>query len=382
MHGRLDLAFEALGPLHLKNIARPVEAFVVRLDASKMLRGEGDAGSQVDGPPGEPAPAYLKNLPQLAHALIGRQRDVTEIEALLSRYRLVTLVGAAGVGKTSLSLQVGADLLARFPDGVWFVELAPLEQAELIGEAVAAVFELPVQGERPATDAIAAFLRSRRVLLILDNCEHVIAAAAKLANALLKTCPGVFLLASSREALSVAGEHAYPVPLLDVPPRSKSLTAAHAMGHSAVHLSSSAPRLGTWALLVDRRTAPVVAEICRRAGRHFCWRSSGGPRLDDAEADGLLARWMTSFRLLYHEERNGLCRGNRRARSDRMELRLALGSRERYPRILGASRQLHAGGRGAGRSGRTVEQSGRLRLRSAGLVEKRGWCCRRRGREP
>jgi class 3 adenylate cyclase len=115
VHGRLDLDFEELGPLHLKNIARPVEAFVVRLDA----------GSHPDRPSPEFPAAYPKNLPQLANALIGRERDVAEIEALLSRYHLVTLVGTGGVGKTSLSLRVGTDLLARFPDGVWFVELAP-----------------------------------------------------------------------------------------------------------------------------------------------------------------------------------------------------------------------------------------------------------------
>jgi class 3 adenylate cyclase len=111
VHGRLNLAFEELGPLHLKNIARPVEAFIVRLDAA-------------DRPPVGPALAYPNNLPRLANALIGRERDVAEIEVLLSKHRLVTLVGTAGVGKTSLSLQVGADLLARFPEGAWFVELA------------------------------------------------------------------------------------------------------------------------------------------------------------------------------------------------------------------------------------------------------------------
>jgi class 3 adenylate cyclase len=170
VHRRLDLAFEELGPLHLKNIARPVEAFVVRLDAPRMPHGVGNAGSHAYMPSAEFAPAYPpNNLPQLAHALIGRERDVAEIQGLLSKHRLVTLVGAAGVGKTTLSLQLGADLRARFPDGTWFVELAALGRAELVGQAVAAVFGLPVQGERPATDAITAFLRSRRVLLILDK---------------------------------------------------------------------------------------------------------------------------------------------------------------------------------------------------------------------
>src|SRR5271165_2529787 len=120
-----------------------------------------------NGPPAEPAPAHHSNLPQLANALIGRERDVAEIEALLSKHRLVTLAGAPGVGKTSLSLQVGADLLARFPDGARFIELAQLDRPQMFSEAVAAVFGLPVQEERSATEAVAAFLRSRRVLLIL-----------------------------------------------------------------------------------------------------------------------------------------------------------------------------------------------------------------------
>ena len=270
----------------------------MRLDVARMPQGAGNASPHADRPSAEPAPAYRNNLPQLANALIGRERDLAEIEALLSKHRLVTLVGTAGVGKTSLSLQVGADLLARFPDGAWFVELAPLDRAELVGEAVAAVFGLPVQGERPATDAIAAFLRSRRVLLILDNCEHVIAAAAKLADALLKTCPGVFLLATSREALSVAGEHAYPVPLLDVPPRSTSLTAAQAMGHSAVQLfvERAASALGRFSLTDE--TAPIVAEICRRLDGIPLAIELAAPRLKVLKPEVLLARLDDQLHLL------------------------------------------------------------------------------------
>ena len=109
----------------------------------------------VPQPRAEPAPAHPGHLPQLANRLIGRERDVAEIEALVSRHRLVTLVGTAGVGKTSLSVQVGANPLARFPDGARFVELAPLDRAELVGETVAAVFGLPVHGERPAADAVS-----------------------------------------------------------------------------------------------------------------------------------------------------------------------------------------------------------------------------------
>ncbi len=289
VHGRLHLAFEELGLLHLKNIARPIEAFVVRFDG---------CGPHADRSSPEPPPAYPNNLPQLANVLIGREGDLAEVEALLSGHRLVTLVGSGGIGKTSLSLRVSANLLPRFPDGAWIVELAPLDRAELVGETVAAVFGLPVQGERSATDAIATFLRSRRSLLILDNCEHVIAAAAKLADALLKTCPGVCLLATSREALSVAGEHVYPLPLLDVPPPSMNLTADEAMSHSAVQLlvERAAAARGHYALTDE--TAPVIAEICRRLDGIPLAIELAAPRLKVLRPEQLLTRLDDRLRLL------------------------------------------------------------------------------------
>src|SRR5262249_54155821 len=153
-------------------------------------------------------------------------------------------------------------------------------------------------GDRQVTDTIAAFLRSRCVLLILDNCEHVIAAAAKLADALLKTCPGVFLLSTSREALSVAGEHAYPVPLLGVPPRSKSLTAVEAMEHSAVHLfvERAAAVLGRFSLTDD--TAPIVAEICRRLDGIPLAIELAAPRLKVLTPEALHARLDDQLHLL------------------------------------------------------------------------------------
>ena len=249
-------------------------------------------------PPAEPAPAYHSNLPKFANALIGRERDVAEVEALLSKYSLVTLVGSAGVGKTSLALQVGTDLLARFPDGAWLVELAPLDRPELVGQAVAGVLGLPVHGERPAVDAIVGFLRSRRVLLILDNCEHVIAAAAGLADTLLKTCSGVVVLATSREALLAAGEHAYLVPLLDVPPRSTSLTAAQAIAHSAVRLfvERAAAAIGRFSLTDE--TASVVAEICRRLDGIPLAIELAAPRLNMLKPKALLARLDEQLHLL------------------------------------------------------------------------------------
>ena len=285
------------------------ESFIVTVPGrGYRLLGLGDAGSHADRPPAEPAPAHHSNLPQLARALIGRARNAAEIEALLSRHRLVTLVGAPGVGKTSLSLQVGADLSARFPDGTRFVELAPLDGAELVGEAVAAAFGLPVQRDRPPADAVAALVRSRRVLLILDNCEHVIAAAAGLADTLLKTCSGVFLLATSREVLSVAGEYAYPVPLLDVPAGSTGLTAAEAMENSAVQLfvERAASALGRFSLTDE--TAPIVAEICCRLDGIPLAIELAAPRLKVLTPQALLARLDDQLHLLTAGSRTAMPR--------------------------------------------------------------------------
>jgi predicted ATPase/DNA-binding winged helix-turn-helix (wHTH) protein len=258
-------------------------------------------------PPVEPELAYPGNLPRLSVSLIGREREVAEIDALLSSYRLLTLVGTAGVGKTSLALRVGAEVLARFPDGAWFVDLAPLDRTELVGQTVAAVFGLPVQGERPAAEAIAIFLRSRRVLLILDNCEHVIAEAARLADTLLRTCPGVVVLATSREALSVAGEYAYLVPLLDVP-QSQSLTAAQAMGHSAVHLfvERAASALGRFSLTDN--TAGMITEICRRLDGIPLAIELAAPRLKVLSPKELLARLDDRLQLLTSGSRTVVAR--------------------------------------------------------------------------
>jgi predicted ATPase/class 3 adenylate cyclase len=249
-------------------------------------------------PPLRSLDALPNNLPQLPTPLIGRDREVVEIEALLTEHRLVTLIGAGGIGKTSLSLQVGADLLERFPDGVWLVELAPLDRAELVGEAIAALFGLPMQGGRSPVDAIAAVLRSKHLLLILDNCEHLVVAVARLADVLLKACPKVFLLTSSREALAMVGEHAYPMPLLDVPPRSAGLTAAQTIGYSAVRLfvERAASALGRFSLANE--TAPVIAEICRRLDGIPLAIELAAPRLKMLKPEDLLTRLDDRLRLL------------------------------------------------------------------------------------
>src|SRR6266513_2619527 len=168
-------------------------------------------------------------LRDLAHQLtpfVGRERELGEIKSLLGETRLVTLHGVGGLGKTRTSLQVAADVLDEYPDGVWFVELAPLTDARLVPQAVASVLAVKEEAGRPVAEALVKFVKDRRLLLILDNCEHLTLACAELARQLLQAGPFVKILASSRENLRVAGEALYPLPPLAAPEPQASSAAA------------------------------------------------------------------------------------------------------------------------------------------------------------
>jgi predicted ATPase/DNA-binding winged helix-turn-helix (wHTH) protein len=156
----------------------------------------------------------VANLPAETTRLIGRDADAMEISGLLATARLVTLTGPGGVGKTRLGLRVASDVAARFPDGVWFVELAPVTDPAVAGHAVAGVLGVAQQPGKTITESILQSLAGRRLLLVLDNCEHLIDAVAILARDILGRCPNVSVFATSRETLSIDGECSWPVPPL------------------------------------------------------------------------------------------------------------------------------------------------------------------------
>ncbi|HLG01360.1 MAG TPA: tetratricopeptide repeat protein, partial [Acidimicrobiia bacterium] len=158
------------------------------------------------------------NLPVRLTSLVGRDEELRVVEKLVGDHRLVTLAGAGGAGKTRLAVEVASRLLSSFPDGVWFVELATVRESALVPQAVADVLGIRVvEDSRDLATLIPAFLEDRRSLLVLDNCEHVIVAAAELADRVMRGTPATHILATSREALSVEGEHARRVPSLDLP---------------------------------------------------------------------------------------------------------------------------------------------------------------------
>jgi len=203
-----DCALEFLGEHRLKDLFRPEQVYQVRAP-----------GLPADFPPlrSLDSPDMPNNLPQQVTTFIGREREVAEVRGLLATHRLVTLTGTGGCGKTRLALQVAAEMLEQAPGGAWLIELAPLREASEIPAAMASALGVREEPGVPVLESIHSHLREQQALLLLDNCEHLIEPAARMVDQLLRRCPKVSILASSREPLRIPGERTYRVPSLAVP---------------------------------------------------------------------------------------------------------------------------------------------------------------------
>ena len=209
------------------------------------------------------APARVHNLPLAMTRMIGRDETMTAIVSRLSRQRLVTIVGPGGIGKTTVSLAVAEQLIAGYEDGVWLVDLAPLGDPRLVSSAVATVFGLEVSTEDPLPGLVAS-LRNKRILLLLDNCEHVIEAVANVAEAILGSTRDVNILATSREPLGAAGEREYRLGPLASPGPDDCITASEALAFPAVQLFVERTSAIIEDFVLTNGEAPLVVEICRR----------------------------------------------------------------------------------------------------------------------
>ena len=263
--GATDLRIESHGHWQVKGIADPIELFEVgdpgtRLiapaDTEKVFRvvRAGDWWMPVKDIP--------NNLPHQGTSFVGRESELGEVKAFLEKSRLITLLGMGGLGKTRLSLEVAAEMIHAFADGVWFLDLAPLRDAELVCSEAAQVLGVLEVPDKPLLQSICAHLKQRRALLILDNCEHLIKASADLASAVLKAAPHVRIIASSREALRVPGEQAYPVRPLPVPGRGAGVDAL--MKSTAVRLFVERAQQHKPSFSLTAKEAPAVAELVAR----------------------------------------------------------------------------------------------------------------------
>ena len=254
-----DAGLRDLGGHRLRDLLEPEQVF-------QLLHPDLPA----DFPPLRSLGARPNNLPLQPTPFLGREDEVREVTNLLRSpdVRLLTLTGPGGSGKTRLGLQVAADCLDDFSDGVFFVALAPLTNPDLVPSAIAAALGVREDGGRPLTDQLREFLAAKTLLLILDNVEHLIEAAPLVAE-LLGAAPALKVLTTSRVPLHLRAEHEYPVPTLDLPPRKPPPTVQQLTQYDAVRLFIDRAQAVKPGFTVDNETAPAIAEIC--------WRLDGLP---------------------------------------------------------------------------------------------------------
>jgi predicted ATPase/DNA-binding SARP family transcriptional activator len=262
--------------------------------------------------PGPAPSAQHGRFPRPLTRLVGREKDLREIRARLADAPLVTVTGPGGIGKTRLAIQVAEECRSELADGVWFVDLARLSDPALVPQAVASAFAVPEQPDRPLTETLQEFLRSRQLLLILDNCEHLLRACAELVEALLSGCPELRILATSRQSLGLTGEIAWQLPGLSVP-QTQALecrvpTPGALMQFEAVRLFVERAMGATSAFALTGRGAPSVVQICRRLEGMPLAIELAAARVKALSVEEIAARLDDRFRLLTGGSRTALPR--------------------------------------------------------------------------
>ena len=248
------------------------------------------------------------NLPLQVNRFIGREREMTAVRGLLVTTRLLTLTGAGGSGKTRLALQIATDLLEEFAHGVWWVELAALSDPLLVPQVVASVVGIPERAGYTVTEALSDALRPKQLLLVLDNCEHLLAACVQLIETLLHTCSQVRVLVTSREALSITGETTWPVSSLRVPDTDQLPPIEELLTYEAVQLFVERARSVLPSFTLTPENASAVVQVCRRLDGMPLAIELAAARIRALSVEQIVARLDDAYRLLTGGSRSALPR--------------------------------------------------------------------------
>lgn len=299
-HDALSMPLETHWPVLVAQVRELLEASAGRASAAEA---PADQSVNVSG-----SGRQTNNLPVPLTRFIGRDEELAALKTLLSASRLVTLVGTGGIGKTRLSLHVATELLPSFEDGGWLIELAPLRDAGQVPSALAGVVGVKESAEHPLTQSLLKFLHAKKLLLILDNCEHVVEGAATLSSAILRECAGVRILATSRQPLGISGEHPYRVSSLALPPPHATLSKEEAMQYGAIALFADRGHTATQSFELSDANVATVAQICRHLDGIALALELAAPRLKMLSLEQLNERLSERFRVLTGGSRDVLPR--------------------------------------------------------------------------
>jgi predicted ATPase/class 3 adenylate cyclase len=292
-----DVALRDMGVHHLKDLIEPEP---VHQAIAPDLRS--------DFPPLLSLDAQPNNLPRQLTSFVGRDAELNEVCGLLREQRLVTLLGPGGIGKTRLAVHVGTALLKRFRDGVWLAEFAAIADGALVPNIVAAAAGVQESPNQPMIETLVGFLKNKEALLILDNCEHVIAEAATATDAIVHGCPRVSIVATSRESLRVDGEREYRLSPLPTARQAEAVTAESAIAYGSVALFVDRAKAANPRFELTDENASTVAAICRRLDGIALAIELAAARVKVLSVRAIAERLAERFRILTGGSRNALPR--------------------------------------------------------------------------
>nr|CAA9217654.1 Transcriptional regulator, AfsR family [uncultured Armatimonadetes bacterium] len=297
-----DTTLRDLGLHRLRDLQRPEQVFHLV-----------HPGLPSEFPPLRSLDTLPNNLPRQLTSFVGREREMAEVKRLLGASCLLTLTGSGGCGKTRLAVQVAADSLDEYPDGVWLVDLAALSDPSLVPQAAASALGVREEPGRPLIETLADHLKAKRLLILLDNCEHLVDACARLAERLLQFCGDLRVLATSREALGIGGEVTYRVPSLSLPsaaagyPKRADIAALSALTqYEAVRLFIDRAMTASPGFEVTRENAPAVAQVCHQLDGIPLAIELAAARVKVLPVEQIAARLGDRFRLLTGGSRTAL----------------------------------------------------------------------------